>query len=82
MLQTYEAIYNGQQFHWLNDTPPKPDKEIRVVVVMDVEKSKPDKPDVREVLQNTRGAWSEGKTLDEIDAEIQIMRSEWDREWD
>lgn len=77
MLQTYEAIYNGQQFHWLNETPPKPDKEIRVVVVMDVEK-----PNIREVLQNTRGAWSKGKTLDEIDAEIKSMRSEWDREWD
>ncbi len=36
MLQTYEAIYNGQQFHWLNNIPPQPDKEIHVVVVMDI----------------------------------------------
>jgi hypothetical protein len=83
MLQTYEAIYNGEQFHWLNQIPPKPDKEVHVVLVMDVEKTAiKSKPNIHEVLQRTRGAWGKGKTLDKIDAEINTMRSEWERKWD
>ncbi|RKZ50732.1 MAG: hypothetical protein DRR16_33335 [Candidatus Parabeggiatoa sp. nov. 3] len=83
MLQTYEAIYNGQQFRWLNDIPPKRDKEVHVVIVMDVEKTiVKSKPNIHDVLQRTRGAWGKGKTLDEIDAEIHTMRSEWEGKWD
>ncbi len=50
---------------------------------MNVEKSaaKP-KKNIHEILERTRGAWGKGKTLDEIDAEIHIMRSEWERKWD
>jgi len=83
MLQTYEAIYSDNQFRWINQAPPKLDKEVRVVLVMDVEKTtaKP-KKNLHEVLQRTRGAWGKGKTLDEIDAEIHTMRSEWERKWD
>ncbi len=83
MLQTYEAIYSGNQFRWINQTPPELDEERRVVVVMNVEKSaaKP-KKNIREILERTRGAWGKGKTRDEIDAEINIMRSEWERKWD
>lgn len=39
MLQTYEATYNGEQFRWINQAPPKLDKEVPVVLVMDVEKT-------------------------------------------
>jgi len=83
MLQTYEATYNGEQFRWINQAPPKLDKEVPVVLVMDVEKTaiKPQK-NLHDVLQRTRGAWGKGKTLDEIDAEIHIMRSGWERKWD
>jgi hypothetical protein len=83
MLQTYEAIYSGNQIRWINQAPPEVDEERRVVVVMNVEKSaaKP-KQNIHEVLERTRGAWGKGKTRDEIDAEINIMRSEWERKWD
>jgi len=86
MLQTYEATYNGEQFRWINQAPPKLDKEVPVVLVMDVEKTatKP-KKNLHEVLQRTRGAWGclgSGKSLDEIDQEINEIRHEWDREWD
>ncbi|EDN66669.1 hypothetical protein BGP_1731 [Beggiatoa sp. PS] len=83
MLQTYEAIYNGHQFHWLNKIPPKPEKEVHVVLVMDVEKTviKP-KPNIHEVLQRAWGCLGTGKSLDEIDQEINEMRQEWDRGWD
>ncbi len=32
------------------------------------------------MLEATRGAWGRGKTLEDIDAEIDRMRAEWDRE--
>jgi hypothetical protein len=83
MLQTYEAIYNGHQFHWLNQIPPKPEKEVHVVLVMDVDKPivKP-KSNIQEVLQQAWGCLSIGKSLDEIDQEINEMRQEWERGWD
>ncbi len=82
MLRSYEAIYKHGQFRWLNQIPPQVNKEVRVVLVMDVEqaRSKP-KENIRELLRRTRGAWGKGKTIDEIDAEINAMRSEWEREW-
>jgi hypothetical protein len=81
MLQTYEAIYNGNQFRWINQAPPKLDKEVRVVLVMDVEKTtaKPQK-NLHEVLQRAWGCLGRGKSLDEIDQEINEMRKEWDRD--
>ena len=82
MLQTYEAIYDGKQFQWLNDIPPQPEKEIRVVLLMDVEKTVVNsKPNIHEVLQKAWGCLGTGKNLDEIDQEINEMRQEWEREW-
>jgi len=84
MLQTYEAIYSDNQFHWINQAPPKFDKKVPVVVVMNVEHTttKPDDFDIDDILECACGAWSSGKTLDEIDKEINEMRREWDRGWD
>jgi hypothetical protein len=31
------------------------------------------------MLEATRGAWGRGKALEDIDAEIDRMRAEWDR---
>jgi len=83
MLQTYEAIYSGNQFRWINQAPPKLDKEVRVVLVMDVENTvaKP-KKNLHEVLQGAWGCLGSGKSLDEIDQEMNEMRNEWDRGWD
>jgi hypothetical protein len=82
MLQTYEAIYNGEQFHWLNKIPPKPDQEVHVVLVMDVEKTVvKSKPNIHDVLQRAWGCLGTNKSLDEIDQEINEMRQEWEREW-
>jgi len=81
MLQTYEAIYNGNQFRWINP-PPKVNKEVHVLLVMDIENTvtKP-KKNIHEVLQRSWGCLGTGKSLDQIDQEINEMRQEWDREW-
>ncbi|TGN99709.1 hypothetical protein PN36_34940 [Candidatus Thiomargarita nelsonii] len=83
MLQTYEAIYSDNQFRWINQAPPKVDKEVRVVLVMDVEKNTAkQKKNLHEVLQRAWGCLGRGKSLDEIDQEINEMRKEWGRGWD
>jgi hypothetical protein len=75
MLQTYQAIYKNNQFFWVNQAPPNLNKEVPVVVVMNVEPT-PTKPkeSIHALLQRTRGAWGKKKTMDEIDAEISAMR--------
>ncbi len=81
MLQTYEAIYNGNQFRWINP-PPKVNKEVHVLLIMDVEKTvTKSKKNIYEVLQHSWGCLGTGKSLDEIDQEINELRKEWDREW-
>ena len=38
--------------------------------------------EIRQVLDETRGAWGTGKTLDEIDQEINAKREkDWSRDW-
>lgn len=37
---------------------------------------------VQKLLHKTRGSMNLGKTLDDIDAEIRIMRDEWERTWE
>jgi hypothetical protein len=79
MLQTYEAIYNGNQFRWINP-PPKVNKEVHVVLVMDVENMvTKSKKNIHEVLQRSWGCLGSSKSLDEIDKEINEMRHKWDR---
>ncbi len=37
MLKSYEAFYDGNQFTWLNQAPPKLKKKVRVVLVIEEE---------------------------------------------
>jgi len=80
MLKSYEAILErNQSVRWLTPAPPRHATETRIIIVMEEDHSSPSSP--REVLQRTRGAWGRGKTIEEVDAEIRQMRSEWEREW-
>ena len=42
---------------------------------------KKDPKDIQRILNDAKGAWGKNKTLEEIDLEINNMRTEWDREW-
>ncbi len=86
MLKSYEAVLEHNQLvHWLSPAPPKHATKVRIVIVMEEVSPPPlvsENPlNHREVLQRTRGAWGRGKTIEEVDAEIHQMRSEWEREW-
>jgi len=83
MLKSYEAIYRQGQLRWLHQAPPIPDQELRVLVVAEIVEAKtPTKHNLHEVLQRAWGCLESGKTLDDLDRELQVMRHEWEREWD
>lgn len=82
MLKSYEAIYRQGQLRWLHQAPPIPDQDIRVLVVAEIVEAKTQtKDNLHEVLQRAWGGLGSGKTLDDIDRELQVMRHEWEREW-
>lgn len=82
MLKSYEAVYDHGALKWVGDAPPIEDVS-KVVVVVDVpSKTKKHKlSEIRKALSSTRGAWSAGKSIEEIDKEIENMRADWERDW-
>jgi len=77
-MPTYEAIYEDGQLEWIGDEPGPGRHRIEVRVV-DRSPASPDSDETDRILDEAYGAWDTGKTLDEIDDEIDEMRSEWDR---
>ena len=77
--KTYEAVLEDGQLDWLGEQPGTGRHRVLVIVL---EQPRPSPEEVRRVLDAAYGAWGIGKSLDEIDAEIEEMRAEWDRPWD
>ena len=78
MSETYEAIYEDGHLQWLGAHPGAGRHRLRVTIIDD----RPPQYSLQEVhrmLEATRGAWGRGKTLEDVDAEIDRMRAEWDR---
>jgi hypothetical protein len=78
MSKTYRAIYEDGHLEWLGEQPGSGRHQL-LVRVLDVSPPQHELQEVHRMLQATRGAWGHGKTLEEIDAEIDQMRDEWDR---
>lgn len=78
MSKTYEGIYENGTVKWLGPRPAEGRHHI-VVTVLDQVRQRHSPQDVRHMLEDTRGAWGTGKSISEIDAEIERMRREWDR---
>lgn len=83
MLKSYEAVYHNGHLHWISLAPPVEIDKRRVMVVVDVEEAlaKP-ATNIQQLLAITRGCVKPLQTIDEIDANVTKMRTEWDREWD
>jgi hypothetical protein len=79
MSKTYEAIYEDGHLEWLGEQPGTGRHRLLVTVIKD-HPPRYALQDVHDMLEATRGAWSRGRTLEEIDAEIDQMRAEWDRD--
>jgi hypothetical protein len=79
MSKTYEAIYEEGHLKWLGEQPGTGRHRLLVTVVKDY-RLQHSPQEVHHMLEATRGAWGRGKTLEEIDTEIDQMRAEWDRD--
>ena len=82
MLKTYEATYEDGKLRWVKEIP-NIQNGAKVSVTVDV----PDdvqrrEEEIRKVLDEACGAWGTGKTLEEIDREIETVRkADWSRGW-
>jgi hypothetical protein len=77
-MPTYEAIYEDGELEWIGDEPA-PGRHRVEVRVLDREAKTHDPEEVRKVFEQARGAWGAEKSLEEVEAEIQQLRDEWDR---
>lgn len=76
--KTYEAILEDGHLEWLSEQPEMGRHRVLITVL---ERPRRLPEDVQRVLDGAYGAWGTGKSLDEIDAEIDEIRAEWDRPW-
>ncbi len=79
MSKTYEAIYEDGHLQWLGAQPGAGRHRLQVTII-DAKQPQYPPEEVHRMLEATQGAWGRGKTLKEIDAEIERMRAEWDRD--
>lgn len=79
-MPTYEAIYEDGEIEWVDDEP-EPGRHHVQVTVLDQETESRDPEEVEGILKEAHGAWGTDKTIEEVDEEIEQMRSEWERLW-
>ncbi|MDH3603646.1 MAG: hypothetical protein OEU26_28890 [Candidatus Tectomicrobia bacterium] len=79
MSKTYEAIYEDGHLEWLGEQPGTGRYRLLVTVVESGPRQRSPQ-EIHRMLEATRGAWGRNKTLDEIDAEIDMRRAEWDQD--
>ena len=75
MIKSYEAIYDKGLLKWTDNKPEIEDGTPVTVVVDTTPSKKRRRKEIQKVLNATRGAWGRGKSLDEIDREIETMRT-------
>ena len=78
MDNTSEALYENGQLAWLGE-PPGAGRHRLLVTVVSLRPPRHALEEVRRLLEATQGAWGHGKTLEDIDADINRLRAEWDR---
>ena len=81
MIKSYAATYEKGRLTWVAEKPEIEDGE-RVLVVVEARQSRQRRQqEVHQALQEARGAWGTGKSLEEIDREIQTRRAvDWPEE--
>jgi hypothetical protein len=79
MKETYEAVYEDGRLEWL-ERPPHPGR-CRVLVTVLEELPRHSFEEVQRVLDETRGTWGTGTSLDEVDRDVEAMREMWNRPW-
>lgn len=75
MLKSYEALYEKGRLKWVQGKPDIQDGEKVIVVVETQILPKRPRQEIHRALKEARGAWGRGKSLEEIDREIEARRT-------
>jgi hypothetical protein len=76
MLKSYAAIYKQGHLDWLDDAPEQDNVRVIVTLVDSIPQNKPTQ--AREILQQAWGCIDTPRSIEQIDADIAQMRSEWE----
>lgn len=78
MLKSYEATFEKGKLKWVRENPEIEDGERVIVLVETRTTSDSSMKDLHRILEEARGAWGTGKSLEDIDREIASRRaSDW-----
>jgi hypothetical protein len=83
MAKSYQAVYEQGQLRWL-DTPPNVQKARVLVTILDADSrtETPRAKQIRQRLEQTRGAWGKATDPATLEAKIKALRDEWQRPWE
>jgi hypothetical protein len=76
MLKSYAAIYKQGHLDWLDDAPEQDNVRVIVTLVDSIHQNRPTQ--AREILQQAWGCIEKPLSIEQIDADIAQMRSEWE----
>ncbi len=81
MLKSYEAICEDSVLTWVSERPSA--KRMKVLVTVLEEETDAQTVALRKAaFEKARGRLKPGKSIEEIDADVREMRSDWQRDWD
>jgi hypothetical protein len=76
MLKSYAAIYKQGHLDWLDDAPEQDNVRVIVTLVESIPQNLP--TGAKEILQRAWGCIETPSSIEQIDADIAQMRSEWE----
>lgn len=78
MLKSYAAIYQKGHLNWLDDIPPQDNMKVIVTFVEAIPQLQAPLLNAQKILQQAWNCLEKKQTIQQIDADIAKMRSEWD----
>lgn len=77
MLRSYQAVYRGGRLRW-SAPRPRLAEGTRVIVVVEEDLAAAEREAARRVLDTAWGAWGSNRSPDELDRDLDALRSEWE----
>lgn len=78
MLKSYAAIYQKGRLNWLDDIPPQDNMKVIVTFVEAIPQLQAPLFNAQKILQQAWNCLEKKQTIQQIDADIAKMRSEWE----
>lgn len=78
MLKSYAAIYQKGHLNWLDDIPSQDNMKVIVTFVEAIPQLQAPLFNAQKILQQAWNCLEKKQTIQQIDADIAKMRSEWE----